>query len=186
MKLIILDRDGTLNEDRDDFVKSPDEWQPIEGALEAVARLNQAGWRVVVASNQSGIGRGLFGVSELNAIHTKMHSMLAEVGAKVDAVFFCPHAPGDGCTCRKPLPGLFEQIALRYGIDLKGVPTVGDSVRDLRAGAAVGCALHAVRTGRAELSGHKIGESAGPQALPDGVLVHDNLAACVDHLLLNI
>jgi D-glycero-D-manno-heptose 1,7-bisphosphate phosphatase len=183
MKLIILDRDGTINEDRDDFVKSPDEWVAIPGSLEAIARLNQAGWRVVVATNQSGIGRGLFGASELNAIHAKMNAELAEVGGRVDAVFFCPHAPGDGCACRKPLSGLFEQIALRYGVDLSGVPTVGDSTRDLVAGARVGCAPHGVRTGKAQHLGVKIGEAISSDSLPPGTVLHDNLAACVEHLL---
>lgn len=151
MQLVILDRDGTINEDRDDFVKSPDEWQPMPGALQAIAKLNHAGFQVVVASNQSGLGRGLFDVAALNAIHSKMHKMLTAVGGRIDAVFFCPHAPQDVCTCRKPLPGLFEQIGERYGISLKDVPTAGDSLRDLQAGAAAGCAPHLVLTGKASI-----------------------------------
>ena len=111
MKLCILDRDGTINADRDDFVKSANEWQPLPGALDAIARINHAGWHVVVASNQSGLGRGLFDVAALNAIHAKMHSMLAGVGGRIDAVFYCPHSPEEACTCRKPAAGLFEQIA---------------------------------------------------------------------------
>jgi D-glycero-D-manno-heptose 1,7-bisphosphate phosphatase len=133
MKLVILDRDGTLNQDSAEFIKTPEEWQPLPGALEAIARLNHEGWHVVIASNQSGLGRGLFDVSMLNAIHAKMHKMLAAVGARVDAVFYCPHAPDEGCHCRKPEPGLFEQIGERYGLDLHGVPTVGDTARGLRA-----------------------------------------------------
>ena len=113
LKLIILDRDGTINEDRDDYVKSPDEWVPIPGALEAIARLNHAGWHTVVATNQSGLARGLFDTSALNATHTKMNQALAKVGGRIDAVFFCPHGPSEGCNCRKPLPGLFEMIAER-------------------------------------------------------------------------
>ncbi|NBW24930.1 MAG: D-glycero-beta-D-manno-heptose 1,7-bisphosphate 7-phosphatase [Betaproteobacteria bacterium] len=119
MKLVILDRDGTINADRDDYVKSSAEWLPLPGALEAIARLNQAGWHVVVATNQSGIGRGLFDMETLNAMHSKMHSLLAAVGGRVDAVFFCPHTPADACDCRKPAAGLFHRIGERYGIDLR-------------------------------------------------------------------
>ncbi|MFZ9545191.1 MAG: D-glycero-beta-D-manno-heptose 1,7-bisphosphate 7-phosphatase, partial [Hylemonella sp.] len=125
MKLVILDRDGTINHDRDDYIKSAAEWLPLPGALEAIARLNHAGWHVVVASNQSGLGRGLFDVATLNAMHAKMHKMLAAVGGRVEAIFFCPHAPDQACECRKPRPGLFRQIGERYGIQLKGVPVVG-------------------------------------------------------------
>jgi D-glycero-D-manno-heptose 1,7-bisphosphate phosphatase len=118
------------------------------GALEAIARLNHAGWHVVVASNQSGLGRGLFDVASLNAMHAKMHKLLAAVGGRIDAVFYCPHSPDEACHCRKPQPGLFEQIGERFGVDLKGVPTVGDSLRDVQAGAAVGCEPHLVLTGQ--------------------------------------
>ena len=118
MKLLILDRDGTLNRSRDDYVASADEWEALPGALEAVARLNHGGWRVVIATNQSGLGRGLFDVASLNAIHAKMHRALATVGGRVEAVFFCPHAPEDACHCRKPAPGLFEQIGDRFGVPL--------------------------------------------------------------------
>ena len=118
IKLVILDRDGTINEDRDDYVKSADEWVPVPGALEAIARLNHAGWHTVIASNQSGLARGLFDMAALNAIHARMNRELAEVGGRIDAVFFCPHGPDDGCRCRKPLPGLFETIGDRYGVDL--------------------------------------------------------------------
>jgi D-glycero-D-manno-heptose 1,7-bisphosphate phosphatase len=148
IKLVILDRDGTINEDRDDFVKTPEEWVPFPGALEAIARLNHAGWHTVIATNQSGLGRGTFEMVTLNAMHTKMNQMLAKQGGRIDAVFFCPHAPDQACTCRKPLPGLFEQIGERFGVDLRDVPVVGDSVRDLQAGAAVGCRPHFVRTGK--------------------------------------
>ena len=117
MKLVILDRDGTINEDRDDYVKSPEEWVPVPGALEAVARLNHAGWHVVVATNQPGLGRGLFDVAALNAIHALMHKQLAALGGRIEAIFYCPHAPDEACTCRKPAPGLLEQICDRYGVD---------------------------------------------------------------------
>jgi len=179
MKLVILDRDGTINEDRDDYVKSADEWVPIAGSLEAIARLNHAGWHVVIATNQAGIGRGLFDMAALNDMHLKMNSMLARVGGRVDAVFFCPHAPEDGCDCRKPLPGLFLQIAQRYGMKLDEVPVVGDSLRDLQAGVAAGCQPHFVRTGKGALL-DEAALNALQQQVP-GTQVHANLVAFVEH-----
>jgi D-glycero-D-manno-heptose 1,7-bisphosphate phosphatase len=179
MKLVILDRDGTINEDSAEFVKSAEEWVPLPGALEAIARLNHAGWHVVVASNQSGLGRGLFDVSALNDIHAKMHKLLAAVGGRVDAVFYCPHAPDERCRCRKPEPGLFEQIGERYGIDLYGVPVAGDSARDVLAGVAAGCAPHLVLTGKgAVYRGRSL-----PDTFPLGTLVHADLAAFADFLI---
>jgi D-glycero-D-manno-heptose 1,7-bisphosphate phosphatase len=181
VKLIILDRDGTINEDRDDFVKTPDEWVPIRGALEAIARLNHAGWHTVIATNQSGLGRGTFDMATLNAMHAKMNQMLAKQGGRIDAVFFCPHAPEDACHCRKPLPGLFEQIGERFGVDLNEVPVVGDSLRDLQAGVAVGCQPHLVRTGK----GGRL-DAAQLEALcaqVPGTLVHADLAAFAEHLI---
>ena len=178
-KLVILDRDGTINYDRDDYVKSPEEWQPLPQALEAIARLNHAGWHVAVASNQSGLGRGLFDVATLNAMHAKMNKLLAAVGGRVDAVFFCPHSPDEACGCRKPLPGLFEQIGERYGIDLQGVPCVGDSLRDLQAGHAVGCAPHLVLTGK----GEQFRQRELSPAFPAGTQVHNDLSGFVDWLL---
>ena len=148
MKLVILDRDGTINEDRDDYVKSPAEWVPIPGSLEAIARLNHAGWHTVIATNQSGLARGLFNISALNAIHARMNRELAALGGRIDAVFFCPHGPDGGCACRKPLPGLFTMIGERYGVSLRETYAVGDSLRDLQAGVAAGCAPHLVRTGK--------------------------------------
>ncbi len=179
MKLVILDRDGTINEDSADYVKSADEWTPLPGALEAIARLNHAGWHLVIASNQSGLGRGLFDVSTLNAMHAKMHSLLAEVGGRVDAVFYCPHAPDDGCHCRKPEPGLFEQIGERYGIDLTGVPMVGDTVNDVRAAVAAGCEPHLVLTGKGEAYRGR----ALPDHFPPQTRVHQDLAAFADFLI---
>jgi D-glycero-D-manno-heptose 1,7-bisphosphate phosphatase len=178
-KLVILDRDGTINQDRDDYVKSADEWIALPGALEAIARLNHAGWHVVVASNQSGLGRGLFDVAALNAMHTKMHKLLAAAGGRIDAVFYCPHSPEETCNCRKPLPGLYEQICERYGMDLKGVHTVGDSLRDLQAGAAVGCATHLVYTGK----GEKLNGQPLPSNFPHGTLAHADLGAFAEWLL---
>ena len=179
MKLVILDRDGTINSDSDDFVKTPEEWLPLPGALEAIARLSHAGWHVVVASNQSGLGRGLFDVGTLNAMHAKMLKMLALQGGRMDAVFYCPHTAEDNCHCRKPRPGLFEQIGLRFGVPLKGVPTVGDSLRDALAGAAAGCEPHLVLTGKSE----KYRGLVPPQDLPPGTLVHQDLSAFADFIL---
>ncbi len=179
LKLVILDRDGTINHDSPDFVKTPDEWVPLPGAIDAIARLNHAGWHVVIASNQSGLGRGLFDVSTLNAMHTKMHGLLAAAGGRVDAVFYCPHSPSDACLCRKPEPGLFEQISERYGIELTGVPAVGDAPRDLVAGAAVGCEPHLVLTGKSAglTHGHL------PETYPKNTLTHTDLAAFADFLI---
>jgi D-glycero-D-manno-heptose 1,7-bisphosphate phosphatase len=183
MKLIIIDRDGTINVEREDFVKTADEWVPLPGALEAVARLNHAGWHVVVASNQSGLGRGLFDVAALNAMHSKMHKLLAVQGGKIDGVFYCPHTPTDACTCRKPLPGLFEQIIERYGLDVDSVQqrihTVGDSVRDLQAGAKAGCVPHLVLTG----NGAKYKDQALPIDFPAGTQVHADMAAFAEQIL---
>jgi D-glycero-D-manno-heptose 1,7-bisphosphate phosphatase len=179
MKLVIVDRDGTLNEDSLDYIKSEAEWKPLPGALEAIARLNHAGWHVVVASNQSGLGRGLFDVVTLNAMHAKMHKLLAAVGGRVEAIFYCPHAPDQACRCRKPASGLFEQIGERYGIDLKGVPSVGDTARDLIAGAAVGCEPHLVLTGKGEAyRGKPLADN-----FPAGTRVHENLMAFAEYLV---
>jgi D-glycero-D-manno-heptose 1,7-bisphosphate phosphatase len=179
MKLVILDRDGTINVDSDEFIKTPEEWQPLPGALEAIARLNHAGWHVAVASNQSGLGRGLFDVASLNAIHAKMHKMVGAIGGRIDAVFYCPHSPDEGCQCRKPLPGLFEQIGERFGVDLRAVPVVGDTARDLQAGVAVGCQPHLVLTGKAEqLEGQPL-----PDTFPPLTRVHKDLAGFADWLV---
>lgn len=189
MKLLILDRDGTLNRSRDDYVASPDEWEALPGALEAVARLNQGGWRVVLATNQSGIGRGLFDMASLNAIHTKMHRQLAAAGARVDAVFFCPHAPDEACNCRKPQPGLFTQIGERYGVSLTGVPAAGNALRHVKAAGLAGCPTHLLLTGQSEhLRGRVgLGSTADLAALapdlPPGTRTHEDLGAFADWLL---
>lgn len=176
MKLIILDRDGVINHDSDHFIKSPEEWIPIPGSLEAIARLNQADYHVVVCTNQSGIARGKFNIMTLNAIHQKMHSEAQAVGAEIDAVFFCPHAMDDHCDCRKPQPGMLTTIAKRFNAPLKGVPTVGDSLRDLQAGFVVGCKPYLVLTGK----GIKTRDKGG---LPPGTAIYPDLAAVVNHLL---
>jgi D-glycero-D-manno-heptose 1,7-bisphosphate phosphatase len=177
--MIILDRDGVINQDSPDFIKSPAEWIPIPGSLEAIARLNQAGYRVVVASNQSGIARELFDMCSLNAIHQKLHGAAQQVGATIDAIFFCPHAAVDNCDCRKPKAGMFDEIGKRFKVGLRGVPTVGDSLRDLQAGFIVGCVPYLVLTGK----GKKTHETGG---LPPGTQVFPDLAAMVNALLKSV
>ena len=176
MKLIVLDRDGVINHDSVAFIKSPQEWRPIPGSLNAISRLNQAGFHVIVATNQSGIGRGLLDMAALNAIHDKMHSALAQAGARVDAIFFCPHAADDHCRCRKPNIGMFEDIAHRLNTSLSGVPIVGDSIRDLQAAAAAQALPLLVLTG----NGRKTKRSGG---LPPNTCVFADLAAVVDSLV---
>ena len=176
MKLVILDRDGVINYDSDQYIKSPEEWKPIPGSLHAIARLNQAGYRVVVATNQSGIGRGLFEMDTLNAIHDKMHKTLALVGGRVDAVFFCPHTNTDNCECRKPKPGMFKEIAARFNADLAGVPSVGDSLRDLQAAIAVGARPILVRSGKGA-------KTLVHPELPADIPIFPDLAAVVSHIL---
>jgi D-glycero-D-manno-heptose 1,7-bisphosphate phosphatase len=175
-RLIVLDRDGVINEDSDAYIKSPEEWVPLPGSLEAIARLNQADYRVVVASNQSGIGRGLFSVATLITIHEKMHRLLSEVSGQIEAIFFCPHAPADACDCRKPAPGLLLEIARRMDVSLAGVPAIGDSLRDLQAARAVGARPILVRTGKGERT------VAAGEGLA-GVAVYADLAEAVDDLL---
>ena len=179
LKLVILDRDGTINRASDEFVKSPEEWHPLPGALEAISRLNHAGFHVVLATNQSGLGRGLFDMAALNAVHTHMLKSLAAVGGRIDAIFYCPHAPDEGCACRKPAAGLLQQIEERYGVSLKGVPYVGDSLRDMQAAQTAQCAPHLVLTGRhADVQGQSL-----PPGFPVSTHVPADLAAFVDHLL---
>ncbi|RMG29361.1 MAG: D-glycero-beta-D-manno-heptose 1,7-bisphosphate 7-phosphatase [Gammaproteobacteria bacterium] len=176
MRLILLDRDGVINEDSDDYIKSPEEWVPIPGSLEAIAQLNHAGYRVVVLTNQSGLSRGLFDADTLARIHQKMHQALAAVGGVVSGIFFCPHGPEDGCGCRKPAPGLFQEVAERFQATLAGVPAVGDSLRDLQAAEAVGARPILVRTGKGRRT-----EAALPPG--HGYPVYDDLAAAVQALL---
>lgn len=176
-KLIILDRDGVINEDSVEFVRSSQDWKPIAGSLEAIARFSHAGYRVVVATNQSGIGRGLFDFDDLASMHDKMHRLLGELGGRIDGVFFCPHTPEAKCACRKPAAGLFQDIGKRLGISLSGVIAVGDSARDLEAARAVGARPVLVRTG----SGTRV-EREGETDLSD-TPVYDNLAAVADSIL---
>lgn len=175
MKLVILDRDGVINFDSDQYIKSPAEWKPIPGSLEAIARLNQAGFKVVVATNQSGIGRGLFDMVTLNAIHDKLHKSLAMAGGRIEALFFCPHTGEAKCACRKPLPGMLEDIARRFNMPLKNVPSVGDSLRDLQSAAAMGAQPMLVRTGKGE-------KTLAAGGLPEGTLVFADLAEAAEYI----
>ena len=170
MRLVVLDRDGTINHDSDQYIKSPAEWKPIAGSVEAIARLTQSDWRVVVATNQSGIARGLFDTATLNAIHAEMHRAVSQAGGRIDAIFFCPHAADSNCECRKPKPGLLREIAARLNVELEGVPMVGDSLRDLQAAAAVGATPCLVLTGK----GRNTRDAGG---LPPGTEVFADLAA---------
>jgi D-glycero-D-manno-heptose 1,7-bisphosphate phosphatase len=180
-KLVILGRDGILNEFREGHVTVPEEWVPVPGALEAVSRINHAGWHVVVATNQAGIGRGMIDMSAVNAVHAHMNQMLLAHGARLDAVFFCPHTPEDGCDCRKPKPGLMLDIARRYGVDLADVPMVGDTARDLQAAHAAGCEAHLVQSGRArDLDDAQL---LALLAQSGGARVHAHLGAFADFLL---
>jgi D-glycero-D-manno-heptose 1,7-bisphosphate phosphatase len=176
MKLVILDRDGVINKDSATFIKNPNEWVPISGSLEAIVLLNQHGYRVVVATNQSGIARGLFDMATLNAIHDKMHRALAHLGGRIDAMFYCPHSKEDHCDCRKPKTGMLEEIAKRFSVDLKEVYGVGDAMRDLQAFSAAECKPILVRTGKGN-------ETFAQGDLPENTMVVADLAEAVQHIL---
>lgn len=180
-RLAILDRDGVINADSDDFVRSVGEWQPLPGSIDAIARLSRAGFVVTVASNQSGIGRGLFGREAVYAMHRKLRRLVRARGGRIAAIAFCPHAPDAGCDCRKPGTGLYTRLAHRTGLSLQGALVVGDSLRDLEAGAAVGGELWLVRTGKG-LRSLAAAETAAPPWWP-GVRIADDLAAVVDEVL---
>lgn len=176
MKLLILDRDGVINEDSDAFVKSVEEWIPIPGSIEAIARISKAGWAVAVATNQSGLARGLFSPQTLSDMHLKLQQLVMAEGGQIQLIVHCPHGSADNCECRKPRPGLFRQIAQHFQLSsLQGVPVVGDSLRDLQAGVELGCSPYLVRTGKG------LKTLAGD--LPEGTQVFDDLSAVVEHLL---
>ena len=177
-RLVILDRDGVINQDSAAYSKSAEEWLPIPGSLEAISKLSQAGYQVVICTNQSGIGRGLFDIHTLNAMHEKMHQLLARLGGEISAVFFCPHIDADHCACRKPKTGLFLDVIQRFHLDgtLKGIPVVGDSLRDIAGPSALGAEPHLVLTGK----GTKTREEGG---LPPYTAIHADLAAFVSHFL---
>jgi len=176
MKLAILDRDGVINFDSDQYIKSPSEWRPIPGSIEAIARLNQHGYRIAVATNQSGIGRGLFDMATLNAINDKMMELVFRQGGRIDALFFCPHTAAEECACRKPRTGMLEEIAARFHTELKGVPSIGDSLKDLQAAESVGAQPILVLTGK----GKSPREAGG---LPKKTLVFDDLAEASRHIV---
>lgn len=174
--LVILDRDGVINQDSPDYIKSPGEWIPLPGSLEAIARLTRAGWRVAVATNQSGLARGLFDPAILEAIHARMCQAVEAAGGRIHLIQYCPHGPEDGCDCRKPRPGLFHRIARDLDVSLAGVPAVGDSARDLEAARAAGCRPILVRTGNGE-------GTLARGACPPNTPVFADLAAVAEHLL---
>jgi D-glycero-D-manno-heptose 1,7-bisphosphate phosphatase len=176
IKLIVLDRDGVINYDSTQFIKSPEEWRPIPGSLEAIARLNHAGFRVVVATNQSGIGRGLFDMATLNEIHLKMHRALAIAGGRIDALFYCPHTADADCECRKPKTAMLKDIGVRFGVDMTGVPCIGDSLRDLLAADAVGAQPMLVLTGKGE-------KTLRDGNFPKNTIIFPDLAFAVSALL---
>lgn len=175
-RLVILDRDGVINEDSPDYIKSPDEWIPIAGSLDAIARLKRAGFAVAVATNQSGLARGLFDRPTLDAMHEKLRHLLAEHGGSLDTIAYCPHGPDDGCDCRKPRAGLYHQISRALGLPLEDALIVGDSGRDLEAARAVGARPILVLTGK----GRATRDAGG---LPEGTLVYADLATAVDALV---
>jgi D-glycero-D-manno-heptose 1,7-bisphosphate phosphatase len=175
MKLVILDRDGVINEDSDEYIKNPDEWIPIPGSLEAIARLTHSGWRVVVASNQSGIARGLFDMATLNAINAKMHKAVSQAGGRIDAVFYCPELPESASPFRKPEPGMFLAIGERFNVALIDVPVVGDTENDLRAAVAAGAQPILVLTGKGK-------RTRANGILPAGTVVYPDLAAVAEAL----
>lgn len=181
-RLIVLDRDGVINRESPAFIKSPDEWQPLPGSLAAIARLCNSGYTVVVASNQSGIGRGLFSGETLDRIHEEMLRQVREAGGEITGLFVCPHAPEAGCDCRKPLPGLMKQIERRFGVSLQNVPAIGDSERDIQAAAAAGARPILVRTGNGRQTEQALRASL-QDALPE---VFDDLAEAADRLIRTI
>lgn len=177
MKLIILDRDGVINHDSRKYIKNADEWVPITGSPKAIANLTQIGYTVVICSNQSGIGHGLYGMKELNEMHEKMHKLIDNAGGSIDAIFICPHIPEDDCTCRKPKPGMINEIADRFNIDdMSKIMFVGDSERDLLAIESAGGIPVLVKTGNGKKSLNKT-------TIPHGTLVFDNLLAVSEYLI---
>ncbi|RBP53319.1 D-glycero-beta-D-manno-heptose 1,7-bisphosphate 7-phosphatase [Arenicella xantha] len=178
-KLVILDRDGVINQDSPEFIKSPDEWLPIKGSLESIARLSQAGIDVVVITNQSGIGRGLLTANTLGRIHVRMIDYVQQYGGKIQSILFCPHHPDDDCACRKPKAGLYDELATRLNISFQGVYSVGDSLRDLQAARAAGASPVLVKTGNGKKTMKQISQDADWDTTP----VYDNLSSFVDAFL---
>lgn len=176
MKLVILDRDGVINQDSANFIKNPNEWIPIQGSLEAIALLNQSGFRIAIATNQSGVSRGLFDMATLNSIHDKMHRELALVGGRIDAVFYCPHSADDNCDCRKPKIGMIKEIGKRFSVELDQVYAIGDAWRDVKAFSDAGCQTMLVRSGKGK-------ETLANGNLPENLLIFADLAEAVQYIV---
>lgn len=181
MKLVILDRDGVINQDSAEYIKTPEEWLPLKGSLEAIGRLSQAGYDVVVVSNQSGVGRGYFSADTLAKIHVRMIDYVQQHGGKIQSILFCPHKPDDGCACRKPAIGMYQELAARLNISFNDVYSVGDSIRDLLAAQSAGALPILVKTGNGKKSLKEITNK--PDLDLDNTPVFDNLAGFVDALL---
>ncbi|WP_395138931.1 D-glycero-beta-D-manno-heptose 1,7-bisphosphate 7-phosphatase [Schlegelella aquatica] len=181
MRLVVLGRDGVINRFREEHIADPAEWEPLPGALEAIARLNHAGWHVVVATNQPGLGTGLLDMAGLNAVHRRMNEELARHGGRIDAIFICPHTAADGCDCRKPAPGLLLKIAERFGVDCSEMVVAGDTLRDLQAAHAAGCEPHLIRSGRSAHLTPAEAEALATQV--PGSRVHTDLDAFVAYLV---
>jgi D-glycero-D-manno-heptose 1,7-bisphosphate phosphatase len=181
MKLIILDRDGVINQDSDDYIKNAAEWIPIPGSIEAIARLSKAGYTVVIATNQSGLSRGLFGIDELEDMHNKMCRLTEAAGGFINGIFYCPHLPEEQCQCRKPAAGLFSAISTEFDTSLSGIPAIGDTIRDLKAALKLGCKSILVRTGKGLSNERLLSHQKDPRL--NNVPVFDDLAATVDFLL---
>jgi D-glycero-D-manno-heptose 1,7-bisphosphate phosphatase len=178
---VILDRDGVINAESEHFIKNLDEWRPLPGSIEAIARLCRAGFQVVVATNQSGVGRGLIAPEALAAMHRELELLVVAAGGHIAGIFHCPHVPEAGCDCRKPRPGLLHRIATEFAIELAGIPAIGDSLRDLEAAIAVGCAPVLVRTGNGVTTEYAL--TSNPDARLRGLVVMDDLAAAADFLI---
>lgn len=189
MKLIILDRDGVINHDRDDYVKSADECVPIDGSIDAITRLYKAGFTVVVATNQSGLARGKFDLDDLEAMHEKITGLVEEQGAELGAIFYCPHSPEDNCKCRKPMPGMVDAIEAEFNISAEGFYFVGDSLRDMQAAITKGCKPALVKTGNGEKTLAQLADANlqtdAPVMAPDQVQVFDDLASAADFIIAN-
>jgi len=189
MPLLLCDRDGVINQDSEHYIKSPGEFMPIAGSIEALAQLSQAGWRIAVVTNQSGLARGLFTLSTLHAIHQKLHQLVQSAGGRIDAIFLCPHGPDAGCACRKPGPALFQQALARFHVVASDALAVGDSLRDLQGAAAAGVAAVLVRTGNGILTEARAQDPSGDLStqqalrLPPDTRIYENLAALADSLL---
>jgi len=179
MKLIILDRDGVINQDSDAYIKSEEEWQQIPGSLEAIAQLNKHGYKIAVTTNQSGINRGFYDHDTLNSMHNKLRRLLTPLGGKIDAIFYCPHIPEDQCTCRKPMPGLFHRVNQFFGTPLNGVFAIGDSFRDLQAAMQVSAKPVLVLTGKGKITLDKNADEIKTHNIP----VFQNLSAAVQEIL---